>query len=212
MGQQLQGLSENYFTYDRHKFFLSISLYTFDIPKYKVEVQLNTSSIISFSYVNELNKLCLEGEIVYQDNNAMVDKVLERPLVWCDVLLSQMEQKFDEQVTIEKEDESARFRHTFFLDSVKIMKREGHVITYKLSLMSSNWMKCIKHLQFSNYGQRPQPAVDIIKAMLSMNGLTVDKESFERAGSQVKLNYITNGHDNTFTTVKWLLAKMFYYD
>jgi hypothetical protein len=91
MSTNLQNFSENFFNYNKKRYFLVIGLYTYEDPKYKQDITLKNSSIISFSYVNEVNKLYLEGEIIYQDNAAMVDKFLEKPLTWCDIEFAEME-------------------------------------------------------------------------------------------------------------------------
>jgi hypothetical protein len=45
-----------------------------------------------------------------------------------------------------------------------------------------------------------------------MNELKTDKDTFDNSQCPVKINYITNGNDNTLTTVKYLLSKLYYYE
>ena len=51
----------------------------------------------------------------------------------------------------------------------------------------------------------------IIKSMLASNGLNIDKDTFEAVTTPVKLNYITNGNDNSITSIEYLLGKLYYY-
>jgi hypothetical protein len=48
--------------------------------------------------------------------------------------------------------------------------------------------------------------------MLAVNDLIVDSDSFDGIQSDVKINYITNGNDNTISAIKYLLSKLYYYE
>ena len=207
----MQDFSDNFFLYDGKKYFFSAVIYTYTEDTEELNFGLRNSNIVQFEYVNEFNKLFLEGSLTYQDNYGIIDKFLEKSIIYVGVVFARMEQEFDGEITIEKVSDVHKFTHTFIVNGIKIIKRENHIITYKLSLLSVNWIKCIKNISYSNYQYEPQPIFDIIKSMLSINELNVDKDTFESVSSPVKLHYITNGNDNTITTINYLLGKLYYY-
>ena len=83
----------------------------------------------------------------------------------------------------------------------------NNVISYKMTLVSCNWFNCTATLTYSNYDKPPETTVELIKKMLTLNELNIDADTFGKVKSEVKLNFITNGNDNTFTTIKYLLAR-----
>ena len=212
MSKSPQNLGDNFFKYNGDKYFLSINLSTLDEEKYKHDRALKNDCIISFSYVNELNSFFLEGEIIYQDQYGVIDKFLDKPLTWCVVDFAKIEQKTDKNITVDKKSDVEAFMHIFFVNSIKILSREKNIITYKLTLISDNWLKCIQNISYSNYNTKPQKIFDIIKNMLAVNDLIVDSDSFDSIQSDVKINYITNGNDNTISAIKYLLSKLYYYE
>lgn len=207
----MQDFSDNFFLYDGKKYIFNASIYTYPESKEELNFGLRNSNIVEFEYVNEFNKLFLEGSLVYQDNYGIIDKFLEKSIVYVNIVFAEMQQKFDGSITIEKQSDTHKFIHNFIVNGIKIIKRENHIITYKLSLVSVNWLKCINNISFSNYNTQPQPIFDIVKSMLSTNGLNIDKNTFETVKSPVKINYITNGNDNSITAVNYLLGKLYYY-
>lgn len=207
----MQDFSDNFILYNGKKYFFNAQIYSHSDSSEQLNHGLRNSNILQFEYVNEFNKLFLEGSLTYQDNYGILDKYLEKSLVYVQVLFIEMVQKFDGQITIEKQSETQRFIHKFIVNGIKIVKRENHIITYNLSLVSANWLKCAKTVNFSNYDKDPMPIFDIVKAMLNTNDLNIDKNTFESVLSPVKINYITNGNDNSITSINYLLGKLYYY-
>lgn len=207
----MQDFSDNYFLYNGNKYLFNAAIYANSNDKEELSFSLRNSNIIEFDYVNEFNKLCLEGSLTYQDNYGIIDKFIEKPIVYVNIIFAQMVQKFDGSITIEKQSDTNRFIHDFIVNGIKILKRENHIITYKLSLVSKNWLKCIQNINFSNYNREPEPIFDLVKSMLSLNDLAIDTNTFQTVSSPVRLHYITNGNDNTLTAIDYLLGKLYYY-
>lgn len=207
----MQDFSDNFFQYNGNRYLFHASIYSFTKDTEELNFGLRNSNILEFEYVNEFNKLFLEGSITYQDNFGVIDKFLEQSIIYVNIEFVQIIQEFDGDITIEKQSDTEKFFHTFIVNGIKILKRENHNITYKLSLVSANWLKCSHTINFSNYKREPEPIFDIIKSMLSINDLRIDKDSFQSVISPVKLNYITNGNDNSITAINYLLGKLYYY-
>ena len=93
------------------------------------------------------------------------------------------------------------------MSNVQILNRLNSVIQYKIGLISCNWLNCVATLTYSNYDKPPESVLDLVKKMISLNNLDIDDDTFGKVKSQVKINFITNGNDNTLTTVKYLLAR-----
>lgn len=51
----------------------------------------------------------------------------------------------------------------------------------------------------------------MLKTCLSMQGVAIDEKSFGRVKSPVKADYISQLNDNLFTTVRYLLHKLYYF-
>lgn len=68
-------------------------------------------------------------------------------------------------------DPDSSFMHRFIVNSLKIVKREGTVITYSIDVVSCNWYNCISNYAFSNNKEDPQPIFDILNTCLTNVGL-----------------------------------------
>lgn len=77
--------------------------------------------------------------------------------------------------------------------------------------MSVKWFTCAANLRYSNYDKGPQPVLEMLKTCLSMQGVAIDEKSFGRVKSPVKADYISQLNDNLFTTVRYLLHKLYYF-
>lgn len=102
--------------------------------------------------------------------------------------------------------------HEFFVTSIEIVERQDNIITYNIHLVSVNWFNLQANLAFSNYGKKPETILDLVKTMLSLSDLNIDNNTFDQVKTDVKINFITNGNDTAETTIKYLLAHLYYYD
>lgn len=52
---------------------------------------------------------------------------------------------------------------------------------------------------------------DILKSCISRNELTIDDETFGTVATTVKLNYASHANDDLFSTAKYLMHKLYYF-
>lgn len=200
----------NIFSCNGAKYLLKISLYCNTNINQQIHA-LNNQDITMFEYVNEANKLYLDATLTYTDRYGIVDKYIHKQYAYADVLFCKFDSEDGVEIGAGRLIEDQSIAHKFFISSIQILNRINNVIQYKISLVSCNWINCIANLTYSNYGKPPESTLELIKKMLSMNGLTIDPETFGKVQSQVRLNYITNGNENVLTAVKYLLARQYYY-
>lgn len=94
---------------------------------------------------------------------------------------------------------------------MKVLERATSIIKYELDLVSVKWFTCAANLRYSNYDKGPQPVLEMLKTCLSMQGAAVDEASFSKVRSPVNVDYISQLNDNLFTTVRYLLHKLYYF-
>lgn len=213
----MQDFSTSYFNYNGKRYFLNVNLYSYETPnninddKKYYNFSLNNNNIISLEYSNEFNKLFISGELKYQDNYSIIDKFLDKTFVYIEVIFKEVIQKFDKDVTIEKLSDTSSFVHKFFVNSIKILDRQRHVITYQLKLLSVHWFQCMSTVNFTNYNKKRDSIFNIIKSILMENELNIDTDSFNNTISNIHINYITQKNDNVITSINYLLDKLYYY-
>lgn len=210
----MKDLTNNTFTYAGKKYTLVVMFMLSNSSK-KDDIEnipLDNTLIKKIKISNQFNQLCLKAEIEYQDNYGHIDKVLDKQFSYCSISLVRHNQKVDGKITVDKTSKTDVFQHIFLVENVKIASRQGHTIDYKIDLISMNWINCIENVTYSNYDKPPMEIFDIIKACFAQKELMIDKTTFDEIKSNVNLNYITNGNDNVFTVVKYLLNKLYYYN
>lgn len=207
----MQDFSNQSFVYSGQKYTLSFTLFTNSAKHFSTH-SLNNEDILQFEYTNSVNGLYLYGSIDYTDRYGIVDKYLEKQFPYCRILFSETEKQIENDIETEKLSETNRLQHDFFISRIEIRDRQNNIITYRLHLVSVNWFKLIGNISYTNYSKRPETIIELIKTALALNGLDVDKETFDKVKTDVKINYITNGNDNSITMIKYLLSKLYYYD
>lgn len=189
-------------------YMLQVSLYC-NANDNMLRISLDTANIQEFEYSNALNKLYVEGSVTYLDCNGSIDKFLHKQYTYCDVEFFKFADEGEDYASLQPlKDQS--FLHKFFVKSISILNRVGNDIVYKVMMVSTNWFSSMATLTYSNYGQKPETILEIIKKVLVLNGLRVDDKSFNQAKTDVRLNYITNGNQNVETAIKYLLTRQFY--
>lgn len=205
----MQDFSDQTFTYSGTKYTFKASLYTNESPTF--QHALKNQNVLRFEYVNEFNRLYLEGQLVYKDDHGVVDKYLNKQYAYCSVYFVVNDQKTDGQITVETLSKTQVFSHQFLVNGIKILERVGHSVTYSISLVSVNWMKCIASFNYSNYGKDSESVTDIICRALASCKLKTNWRSFRDNRSGVRIGYITNGNDNALTATRYLMNRMYYY-
>lgn len=181
----------------------------------KTSIILDSNAIVSFEYVNEINKYCITGTLIYVDNSGVIDKFIDDQGVYCNIILSQYIEVTEGNIKIlkpsDKPDEN--FNHRFIVNNIELIQRKNTAITYKLHLVSINWFICSNIISYSTYKNSPKTIFEILKECITdgtNNKLNIYK-NFENIETNVKIDYITNGNDNLFTITKFLLNKLYYY-
>lgn len=206
-----QEFSDSSFIYSGQKYTLEVALFN-NSENFKQFHALNNENIESLEIINQANCLYLTGEMIYVDSYGVVDKYYEKQFTWLAVQFGEVQMQKTENVDSSKLDPENFFSIDFYVTSIELLNRNHHVLTYKISFVSSNWFKAIANISYSNYSKRPETLFDLIKVALSLNDLQVDDKSFDEVKTDVKINYITNGNENSISMVKYLLSKMYYYD
>lgn len=179
---------------------------------------LDIEDVESFEYVNELNQLFLTGTLIYVDRNGTIDRFIEQNEVIVEVQCSEVKENYDSQITV-KDSTSINFKHRFLVDKFKIEARDKTVIKYRISLVSVNWLKCIKTIPFTNYNYESVGSSStvantnifkIISNILGNADLKINNDSFEYARTNTVINYITSRNDNVITAINHLLRKLYY--
>ena len=201
----------NTFKYSNHTYTVAVNLYTKTTdPNDSIAVSLDAVDIDELVYESKLNDLLVQGHIIYTDKYAMVDKLLEQHYCYCDVLFAENKNNSDNNVGMGNLDEEKRFMHSFIISNIKVLARTYSIIKYKIDIISLNWFKCAANISFSNYGGKPQPVFDILKSCMAYSNLAIDDNTFGKVKTPVSLNYITQRNDNMFTTMNYLLHKLYY--
>ena len=78
------------------------SIYSYQVDKEQLSFSLDNKSVLSFEYVNEFNKLYIDGTLVYRDVDGVIDKFLEKTVTFVDIVFAKLEQTTDGDLTFEK--------------------------------------------------------------------------------------------------------------
>lgn len=207
--------SKQYFKYSGKEYFFESFLYIKVVDSNKLDkndliISIDNNDIESFIYENKLNNLYLTGKIIFTDRYGMTDRFLEKQFSYCEIFFAKNKVKEDKSIIMSKLDDSEFFHHVFLIDNVKIITRLETSIKYEINLISVNFLKCAANVIYSNYDKEPEQIFDIVKKCIINSNLQIHKESFDMVKSDVKINYITTCNDNLFSTIKYLLHKLYY--
>lgn len=208
----MKSYSNNTFKYDDKGYTLLVSLFTnTGDEKHDLNVSLDIADTIEVVYESRLNDLLVSGHIIYVDKYAVVDRAFNHHFCYLSIVFAQHKKKTDSTVETKEIDENNKFTHIFFVNDIKVLDRQSSVIKYQINFISLHWLKCFANLQYSNYGKSPESILEIIKNCITQQGLTVDDKTFNGMNVDVKVNYITQLNDNLFTTIDYLMHKLYYF-
>lgn len=108
-------------------------------------------NIQMFEYENTLNSLFLTASLIYVDKYGSIDKYINRQFVYCQVDHIEYEVISDGDINMQRLSDTNRFHHRFFVTSIEILNRNMTEITYKLKMVSVNWLNCAAYVQYTNY-------------------------------------------------------------
>lgn len=197
---------------------------------------LDNKNLELFEYTNEINSLCLYGNIIYNDLDGSISRFFNRQDNHVEIVCRQMEKVSEggtsEQpalemfVDIERSDGANVFAHSFIVQNIKILHREKQNITYQISLISMAWYLLSSKISFSNYPlsepaseKKPRNGYTMMKNFLTNaflpkpDAFKVDDKSFDDAAKttkEIEIPLITNGNDNCFSVIKDIFNKMYW--
>jgi len=191
---------------------------------------LDNKHLELFEYTNEINSLCLYGNIVYNDIDGSISRFINRQDNHVEIGIRQMEKVSDVGGTSVKPSlevfvptGKADFMHTFIVQNIRILDRKKQNITYQISLISSAWYLLCSRIVFSNYGKAVDPKLKngyhmmqkFLTDALSVNSnsFMVDPKGFEDAAAKTKtieIPFITSGNDNCFSVRKYIFDKLYW--
>ena len=208
----MKGIANNIFSYSSKSYTLNVTLYTStNQPDKDLNIALDAADIEEVVYEGKFNDLLLKGYVIYTDRYAMVDKMFNQHFAFVDIMFALNKRKNDNDVGANDIDDDNKFQHKFIASDIKILSRSGTIIKYQIDFISANWFKCAANMQYSNYGKEPEPLLEIVKNCIVKCGLAIDEQMFSKVKSQVKLNYITQMNDNLFSSLNYLMHKLYYY-
>lgn len=198
---------------------------------------LDNKHLELFEYTNEINSLCIYGNVIYFDVDGSISRFINRMDNHLVVTCQQMRKVSDGGnnktspmemfVPYGRANGQDTFTHTFIVQNIGILDRDKQNITYQISLVSTNWYQLCTEISFSNYAayyagieskETPTNGFRMLKTFLSnalkpKPGVTVDESSFDTcaSNSKTKIPLITNGNDNVFTLVPYIFDKLYYH-
>lgn len=203
--------ASNIFEYSNRSYTCMVTLYTKEQnPDNDMRMVCDSRDVEEIVYEGKLNDLLLQGHIIYTDRYGNVDKLINQQYCYCELLFALNKNKVDNSTSLISIDEKNRFVHQFIVNNIKVIARETSFVKYHIDIQSVNWFKCISNLQFSNYGKSPESILDIVKKCFSTSQLSIHEETFDLVKTRVKMNYITQLNDNLFTSLKYLMHKLYY--
>lgn len=199
----------NDFFADGYKYSLDARIfYTRDGKQY--DIPLTKSNIIDLEMNLSLNRLFVEGFVIYRDQFGDIGRAYGRFNLFCEINIIEYIQETDNQMNSEAYRENGTFSHLFLIDNAEILGNTTDTIFYNLKFTGIEYVKLLNNIQYSNYGQKEKDAIQIIKDVLIQAGLRAD-DSFDKIVSNISLNYITSGNETVQSIIDYVLQKQFYY-
>lgn len=202
--------NSNTFEYNGTRYLLHVNLFV-STDRHQLINTLNTEDILTLEYTNCANQLFLTATIDYIDRVGIVDKYLYKNYSYCNIKFAMLEDKPGESFSSGLTVKDMTFIHRFYVQKIAVMNRMGSAIQYKIFLVSVNWLNCMSSLSYTNYGKKPESVIQLIKKMLTLSNLTIDKDTFDKVQTPVTSFFIAQGNDNALTAVKYLLSRLYYY-
>ena len=176
-----------------------------------INILLNNQYLTYVDFENSLNNLILTGTVRYTDEIGKLDKVLAESYVTCHIKFWKEKGKSqNDNTNFEIGSEEITFEHEFIVQNVSVLDRKKNKISYQLDLISQNWIKFNKKINYTNYHKDKEPITDILKKLLQQAGFNIDVPSFDQNKSPVNIYYKTKANDTIYPVMNYLLRRMYY--
>lgn len=185
------------------------------------------TSTESVEWSNEVNRLCLTGQLIVNDANGQIGNVVGSQNLRCDIVFSRLEPsepilktrdpKFGPVLErVETQNPVETFQHSFLVTNIEVMGKIEQTIKYKVHLVSINYLGCVRRIEYTNYAKSsPVDIFDIAKELMTpafANILNPEVFELDTGGlkSDVKLYWCTNPGDTIMTAIPRLFTKLFF--
>lgn len=193
----------------KHELAVVLRYAPFVSGKNSEELALINENINLFEYTNKLNGLMMTGRIVYDDNLGQLGKIFSFPTVFCNFIYHMLDQSKDGDVGKEDVVEGTDVSHTFLVDNMRILSRNGNVIKYEIKLVSSFWLNFTQHVSYTTYPGEKR-VTDIVKDIFDKAGLPTNKKTFDDLKSSTSIQYISGGSETPISAFSYLMKRSFY--
>jgi hypothetical protein len=173
------------------------------------EIALVNENINLFEYTNKLNGLMMTGRIVYDDNRGQLGKIFSFPTVFCHFVYHMLDQSKVGDVGKEDVIKGTDVSHTFLVDNMRILSRNGNIVKYEIKLVSSFWFNFTRHVSYTTYPAE-KPVTKIVEDIFSDAGLPINKKTFDDLKSSTSIQYISGGTETPISAFSYLMKRSFY--
>lgn len=170
-------LTDGTFEYQGDTYAISITFPSDDSDKKPFAMVSNCILDVEMSV--KLNRLYSDGFIRYKDMDGDVPKIFQKFGQKCMISFYMVKTDTEDPTQCMEVEDRDRFSHIFYVDNVRIDKREEDGITYTIELVGIEYLGITNHVDYSNYDVGGESLVQFIKKMLvQYAGQQVD-ESFD---------------------------------
>lgn len=190
-------------------------------------IRLPLTSTEKVEWSNEVNRLCLTGQIVVNDANGQIGNLVGSHNVKCDIVFMRMEPskpilksrdpKFGPVLErVETQNPAETFEHSFLVTNIEVLDKVEQVIKYRLHLVSINYLGCIRRIEYTNYNKSVAIDIyDIVKELMTPAFANIlNPEAFELDTGGVKsgidLYWCTRPGETIMTAIPRLFTKLFF--
>jgi len=195
--------------YNGYKYVLSVSIFNVSPSKPFNDitaddtVSLKPSMIETIEIPHEITNPLLSGHLVYiDDEDALMKQFIQSQCTYLLINFGKTEKPSD-NLDVSVLDTS--FSHTYLVDNIEIIAKKGTSIYYKITFVSELWWKFIRCPKYST-NNTIKPISKILTGLFKRAGLTLTN-NVESTNTQI--NYLTAVNDNLFTSMNYLLTKMY---
>ena len=185
------------------------------------------TSTESVEWSNEVNRLCLTGSLVVNDANGKIGNLVGSQNLRCDIVFARMAPSEPEMKTrdpkfgpvlarVKTQNALETFQHSFLVTNIEILGKIEQVVKYRISLVSINYIGCVRRVEYTNYAKSsPVDIFNIVRELMTpafANILNPEAYELDTGGvtSDVKLYWCTNPGETIMTAIPRLFNKLFF--
>jgi hypothetical protein len=172
---------------------------------------LGSSNILDVEIDTKINKLFIDGFVIYRDTNGDVGRMIGIFNNVCTVTLIKYDSEKNGDTITWVANEEQKFSHSFMVDNISIVDNDSDSITYCIYLTGHEYFKMLNHVSYSDYDiEKQKTLMQIISEILTKFGKVKTDDSFTKITSDVKMSYISSGMDTVMSSIEYLMQKQFF--